>query len=122
MSKARCIEAEFRTPENMRYGVLTLSAADAYAMIQRAAREKVRVLGIDSVLIRDGSIQPQMEHSVDYSARSFFSDSDWDDAVAFIQKKAPLGFVFEVVLGDDVPLQKMPNQSPEPTRSARGSS
>src|SRR5256885_185745 len=106
MKKARDIVAEFQAKTQRHYGVLVLSAEDARAMILRAEEEKIRVLGIDAFILRGDSIQPEMEHSVDYSERSTVSDSDWSDAVAFIQKKAPLGFAFEVVLGDQVVIPK----------------
>jgi hypothetical protein len=115
MSDALQIQAEFRKRSVRNYGVMTLSASDACEMIGRAKHENVRVLGIDSFVIRGVSIQPFMEHSIDYSARGFFSESDWDDAIAFIQGKASLGLVFEVVLGDSVPIGNVPNHLPDPT-------
>jgi hypothetical protein len=100
--KVREIIAEFQ-PKTLRdYGVLVLTAEDAYRMVRRAEEEKVRVLGIDAFTLSGGSIQPSMEHSIDYSVRSTVSESDWNEAATFIQKKALLGFHFEVVLGDEV--------------------
>ena len=55
-----------------------------------------------------------MEHSVDYSTRTFVIDADWDDALAFIKSKSFLGLHFEVVLADAISLNA-PNHSPEPT-------
>jgi hypothetical protein len=120
MSKALYITAAFRNRSLENYGVVVLSGIDACAMIRRAEQEGVRVLGIDSFLIRSGTIQPFMEHSVDYSSRGHYSESDWDAAVAFIESKIPLGFAFEVVLGDAITVDDLPNQlrSPDPTLSS----
>ena len=118
MSTAQDIEAEFRPKSKRGYGIIMLSADDACAMIRRAQREKVRVLGIDAFLIRGETVQPFMEHSNDYSTRGYYLDSDWDDAVAFIGSKMPLGFVFEVVLDKGILSGPQPNQSSEPTLSS----
>ena len=115
MGNALYITAEFRKRSLENYGVVVLSGLDACAMVRRAQQDGVRVLGIDSFLIRNGAIQPFMEHSVDYSIRGFYADSDWDTAVTFIESKVSLGFVFEVVLGDAVVIDKMPNHLPDPT-------
>jgi hypothetical protein len=118
MSKARYITAEFKQRSLRNCGVLVLSADDACAMIRRAEREGVKVLGIDSFTLPGDSIQPSMEHSVDYSSRGYYSDSDWDNAVTFVESKAALGFVFEVVLGDPIAIGVLPNQSTDPTFSS----
>ncbi len=115
MSKARYITAEFKQRSLRNYGVLVLSAADACAMVRRAESEGVKILGIDSFTLPGDSIQPSMEHSVDYSSRGYYSDSDWNAAVTFIETKAQLGLFFEVVLGDPITVGKVPNQSTDPT-------
>lgn len=106
MSKARYLEAEFRTPQNTRGGLLVLSADEACRLIARAEEEKIRVLGIDSFVLKGGNTQPVIEHSVDYSVRSFVTDSDWRTATEFIKERASLGLHFEVVLGDVITIQK----------------
>lgn len=117
MSKADYLEAEFRTQKNTRGGILVLSPDEACRLIARAQEEKIRVLGIDAFILTETTIQPSMEHSVDYSDREFFSDSDWHIATTFIQERASYGFHFEVVLGDAITIPKEPNQPPEPMRA-----
>jgi hypothetical protein len=118
MSKARNITAEFRQRSLRDYGVLMLSAPDACAMIRRAEREGVKILGIDSFTLPGDSIQPSAEHGVDFSSRGYYSDEDWSIAVRFIETRASLGLVFEVVLGDPIAVGKLPNQSTDPTFSS----
>ena len=106
MNKAQYLAAEFRTPMNTRGGILMLTADEACQLVRRAEEEKIRVLGIDSFILREKSTQPVLEHSIDYSAREFVSDSDWQAAATFIKERASLGFHFDIVLGDVIPIQK----------------
>jgi hypothetical protein len=89
-------------------------------MIRRAKKGNVRVLGVDSFRIRGGTIQPSMEHSVDYTyGGRLHSDADWDAALSFVESKATHGFVFEVVLGDVISIGMMPNQHLSTTDQAK---
>ena len=106
MSKAQYLAAEFRTPMNTHGGILMLTAEEACRLVRRAEEEKIRVLGIDSFILKDESTQPVLEHSIDYSARGFVSDSNWQTAATFIKERASLGFHFEIVLGDAITIQK----------------
>jgi hypothetical protein len=112
------LEAEFAAFNLMPGGgVVVLPAAEAINLIERAAWEGYAVLGLDGfhvrgaeghavladrTLMRGVEIQPDLEHSIDYSLSTAPSPGAWSEAVAFVREHAACVTGFEVVLGDRV--------------------
>jgi hypothetical protein len=119
MTRAEVINLEFGERTLRPYGITILTPADAFSMIQRAEQDGVGILGIDAFFLHPGGgTQPSMEHSCDYSAHGHPTNSVWRDAEAFIEKNAPFGLTFEIVLDWRTDAAKMPNQSTDPTLSS----
>jgi hypothetical protein len=115
MTRSEIINLEFRGRTLRPYGITILTPSDAVAMIRRAERDGVGILGIDGFILHpDGGTQPSMEHSCDYSVYGHPTESVWSDAVAFVEKNAAFGLTFEIVLDGGIPSEKTPNQSSDP--------
>jgi hypothetical protein len=82
-------------------GILLLRAADALALVRRAAEEGLPILGVDGLWLRPTGVQPDLTYVADYSSAVRAGDGCWDAAAAFIAGSETAGLVFEVVLGRD---------------------
>ncbi len=117
MSKALYLENEFSTRAIDRYGITLFEPSDAKELIQEAERRKIRILGIDSFKIENETIQPQMEHSIDYSSRNYFSEDDWSASIQFIRSKESTGLLFEITLGDVIDIKNTKSEQGESLNS-----
>lgn len=73
----------------------------AMLAIDECKKNSIPIYGIDAVKITDTSIQPFMEHSIDYTACPYpdrYFDNVWDEAIQFIKSKEHLGLHFEIVI------------------------
>jgi hypothetical protein len=66
---------------------------NAIELVDICQRNRLPILGIDSLIVTETKTQPFMEHSIDLSD----SQNSYKDAKAFLDLKKNLGFVFEVV-------------------------
>ncbi|MDR0271416.1 hypothetical protein [Paenibacillus sp.] len=89
------MESNLENKAIIRGGVYYFQAGDAKALIQMCKDNNYKILGIDSVIITEKKTQPVLEHSIDYSDQ--VKRGNWDEAIAFIQSKANLNYMFEVV-------------------------
>lgn len=80
-----------------RGGVLFLTATDALALIDAARAHYKPILGVDSFVLTETTIQPFMEHILDLSSALGTTDT-WSRASSFVEERKSLGFHFEVVL------------------------
>jgi hypothetical protein len=81
----------------MRGGTLLLQPAEAIELIETARARDRRVLGVESFTVTDNATVPLGEHILDLSnARGTFDS--WAAARRFVEERAHLGFVFEVVV------------------------
>jgi hypothetical protein len=91
------IAAEFKPRGIVRGGTLFLEARAALAMVARAHDLAVPILGVDGFWVTEHTTQPDMGHSVDLGG----GESSWRAARAFIQSRADMGLMFEVVADED---------------------
>lgn len=82
----------------VRGGTLMLAAESALEMIERARESGVQILGIDGFWVTETTTRPDMGHSVDLGSGGLES---WDAAATFIQERAGLGLMFEVVADEE---------------------
>jgi hypothetical protein len=82
-------------------GRLLLQAADAIALIDRAAEEGVPIVRISGVAVAAHFVESSREHEVDFSPRVLEGHGCWQEADAFIRERSELGLAFELTLGDD---------------------
>ena len=82
-------------------GRLLLQAADAIALIDRAAEEGVPIVSIQGVVPRAATREAPREHAVDFLPRVLEGHGCWQEADAFIRERSGLGLAFELTLGDD---------------------
>ncbi|HYZ20546.1 MAG TPA: hypothetical protein VE690_00180 [Rhodopila sp.] len=76
-------------------GGLDLYTVDAAAdIVQAAAAEGLRVLGLDGFIISQDATQPSLEDSADFSS----SKDPYADALRFLAARSAAGLYFEVVL------------------------
>ncbi|GGJ28093.1 hypothetical protein [Paenibacillus hunanensis] len=54
---------------------------------------QTRIYGIDGFELTENKTQPFLEHSIDFGK----SIDNWDQASAFIEAKAHLGLMFEII-------------------------
>ncbi|GGI98345.1 colicin E5-related ribonuclease [Paenibacillus hunanensis] len=74
------------------------NAEEALKLISKLKNSKSVIYGIDSVKIGANQTQPYMEHSIDFKN----SKSNWDAASAFIESKANLGLMFDIVSDEEM--------------------
>ena len=100
--KAERLHGEF-APRGVAHsgGLLLLRAADAIALVNRAAEEGVPILGVDGFVVAPTSTQSPIEHVADFSNAVALGHGCWQDAESFIQARAATGLLFELALGDD---------------------
>ena len=91
-------------------GLLLLSAADAVALVERAANEGLPVLGIDGISVSQGRTDSLVENIADFSSAVSAGKGCWEEAKAFIDVRRRGGLVFEVVLGEAHVLPNQPLQ------------
>lgn len=91
------LQREFTRRAVERGGILMLAPADACALVERARRERIPVLGIDGFRLGSESTQPDLAHSIDFSSAPFRADP-WSAAAAFLEERIQSGLHFEVVL------------------------
>ena len=80
------------------YSILFLRPDDALDLIEAARQQAKPVLGIDAFVVTDTTVQPFLEHSIDYSIAPTSRSKSWSDAKQFIEQRRDLGFVFEIVV------------------------
>ena len=83
----------FKAKGHQHGGVLAFSPEIALSIVSRLEEAGVDVLGIDGFKIGQDSIQPFMEHSINFE----YSEENWSRARKFLQEKKDLGLVFEIV-------------------------
>jgi hypothetical protein len=67
---------------------------EAILFINKCKSQNRKILGIDAFKITETSTQPVSEHSIDFS----FKEADnWSESIKFIEERAKLGLVFEVI-------------------------
>ena len=94
------LEAMFRERGTMRGGVLLLRADDALSLVEMARQQKVKVLGADAFLLRDGATLPLMEHSLDLGTERTTGDRDiWGRLSDHIRQLRSSDLYFEIVMG-----------------------
>ena len=100
--KSDSLEREF-APLAVPYreGLLLFRAADAIALVQRAADEGVSILGIDGLQITEKETTSPLEHLADFSQRVAGGHGCWEEAETIIRARQQSGLVFEVTLGQD---------------------
>jgi hypothetical protein len=91
------LEREFESRDTRRGGTLILPAPDALALIQRARREHVPVLGLDAFRLTPSTTQPDLANSIDFSGASCRTNP-WAEAEAFLEERLASGLEFEVIL------------------------
>jgi hypothetical protein len=100
--KAEMLEREFRprcaAPAQNR---LLLRAADALALVDRAAEEGVPIVRVDGVRLAAQGAEASPEHAADFSPAVAEGHGCWEDAEAFIRARSDADLVFELTLGDD---------------------
>ena len=90
------IEKEFRDRAIVRGGLYLFCPKDAVDVVRRCAELGIGIIGIDAFIVNESSIQPLMEHSIDFSAQATCGDK-WSAAELFIVSRAEEGLLFEVV-------------------------
>jgi hypothetical protein len=95
---ARDVESEFES-KRVPYagGLLLFTAVDALALIRRAQATRIRVLGVDGLVVTRSETVSPLEHVADFSNSP---TGNWREAEAFIAQRQALGLAFEVVLGE----------------------
>lgn len=91
------VEILFSERAIVRGGELLYSKQDTLEFIEQCEKFKIGILGIDGFFLTETTIQPSMEHSVDYSSST--SDKDYynyDRALKFVAEKDEHLF-FEIV-------------------------
>jgi hypothetical protein len=93
------LEKEFALKTLHRSTIVILSPNDAIRFVERAHEEGLSVFGVDGFHLHGDQVQPDMQHSVDYSVDFGRQDGAWSKAVEFIRNKEKQVEGFEVVLG-----------------------
>jgi hypothetical protein len=95
--------AEFDDRAVLRGGLRLFRPADAIDLIRKCREAGVRVLGLDAFRVFPNAIQPDMEHSIDYSSPPYtrLLQNSWQHAERFVRDREATAFFVEVVL--DVP-------------------
>lgn len=91
------LEHEFEARGTRRGGTLILPAPDALALIQRARKERVPVLGLDAFRLTVSTTQPDLANSIDFSGASCRTNP-WAEAEAFLEERLAGDLAFEVIL------------------------
>lgn len=90
------VEKEFNGKAIVRGGIHLFSWRDALDLIKCCHLCQRKILGIDSFRITEHTIQPVLEHSVDFSIKGK-SEGNWLEAENFIKERVEEELVFEIV-------------------------
>lgn len=90
------IQKEFRDRAIVKAGTYLFGPQDAIEVVKKCSQIERKILGIDAFVVTDNTVQPFMEHSIDYSVGGL-QGGNWNEAEQFILERAEMGFVFEVV-------------------------
>jgi hypothetical protein len=98
------LENEFKNKGVNKGGLLLLKANQALTLIERCKEENLRILGIDTFIIKQGVTQPLMEYSIDFTSinegqRDCLSAVEtWKRSKFFLENKLESNFFFEIVI------------------------
>ncbi len=93
------LEERFRTKGFQEGGVLMFTPAVTLEFIAAAEKEGFNILGIDGFLRTDEWIQPNSEHSIDFTSKTEGGFNVTQRALKFVKDREQLGLHFEVVIG-----------------------
>ncbi len=100
MSKSAYLEDEFSSRATIRGGILMFQAFDAIDLIKEAQVRRLPILGVDTFRLGESTTEPLIEHMLDLSRKEINLDTNWIEAIRFIEERKDNGFYFEVVIGD----------------------
>ena len=92
------LERQFAARGVPRGGIRLFEPADALDLVARARTLSVRVLGIDGFRLGPDFIQPDQEHSVDFTRGSHQPSDSWSAAQEFLRSRRDVDRMFELVL------------------------
>jgi hypothetical protein len=90
-------ERPFAVRGTTRGGVLLLPASVAYEFIDAARVAHRRILGVDAFTLTESTAASLLEHILDLSRAETDVDT-WQEARRFIEERAHLGLMFEIVV------------------------
>jgi hypothetical protein len=97
MAAIQNLEKQFADRAINRHGLKLLRPADAAEYVARCAEHGIEVLGIDGFRVDSESIQPMLEHSVDFSLLPSQGRHHLE-ATDFLTARLNLDLWFEVVV------------------------
>ena len=92
------LEREFENRGLRRGGILLLEPRDALDLVASARNARIRVLGIDGFRLLGSAIQPDQEHSVDYTREPSQVIDTWTAAELFLRSRMSVDRMFELTL------------------------
>jgi hypothetical protein len=96
--KLNKIEKLFESKAIIRHGVFLLKWSDAIEFVDECENRQIKILGVDAFFLDEKNIQPSLEHSVDFTSKSYIKKdvSNYDYARRLIEKKKDM--YFEIVI------------------------
>jgi hypothetical protein len=92
------LESEFESRGVRRGGILLLEPPDALELVARAPAAHIRILGIDGFRLGPDWIQPDQDHSVDFTREPNDVPDTWTAAEACLRNRADVDRMFELTL------------------------
>lgn len=92
------LEREFESRGIRRGGILLLAPTDALDLVPSARNARIRILGIDGFRLLGSAIQPDQEHSVDYTRGPSEVNDPWTAAEMFLRSRMSVDRIFELTL------------------------
>ena len=89
------IQSRFLPKGKLRGGILFLPPEEAIELIRAYETNGIPILGIDAFIIGEGSTQPDMTNSIDFSTMRGIDC--WKLAAQFVEDRKCSGLSFEVV-------------------------
>lgn len=92
------IETEFQS-NAIHVGTMYLyDCMNAVRLISRCKELGIKISTIESFLVGENTIQPSMEHIIDFPISHYNEGIDyWDEAIKFINDRCGTGFVFDII-------------------------
>lgn len=89
------IDKELYEKAILRGNLIFFHPNEAILLIKKCEDQNRRILGIDAFRITENTTQPVSEHSIDFSG---INDGNWKSSIKFIEERATIGLVFEIVI------------------------